>query len=100
MFSRFFIERPRFAVVISIVLVLCGHHKGIKRWEKTYGDRTVTAIMYNLQLDKQKGIGYCTLMTFDPLTRNISFTSYSPYFDDYNYSKKESTETFVLENVF
>ena len=24
MFSRFFIERPRFAVVISIVLVLCG----------------------------------------------------------------------------
>ena len=24
MFSKFFIERPRFAVVISIVLVLCG----------------------------------------------------------------------------
>ncbi|MBQ1820834.1 MAG: metallophosphoesterase [Clostridia bacterium] len=86
----------------NVVLLLCGHHKGVKRWQKTYEDqdRTFTAIMYNLQLDKQKGIGYCTLMTFDPLTRSISFTSYSPYFDDYNYSKKESEETFVLENAF
>ena len=69
--------------------------------DKTYEDgRVFTAIMYNLQLDRKKGAGYCTLLTFDPLTRSISFTSYSPYFDDYNYLDDPRKETFVLENAF
>ncbi len=85
----------------NVRLLLCGHHKGIRRLDKTYEDgRVFTAIMYNLQLDRKKGAGYCTLLTFDPLTRSISFTSYSPYFDDYNYLDDPRKETFVLENAF
>ncbi len=86
----------------NIRLLLCGHHKGIRKLQTVYedGERTFTAIMYNLQLDKKKGTGYCTLMTFDPITRSISFTSYSPFFDDYNYLDDPNQETFVLENGY
>ena len=86
----------------NIRLLLCGHHKGIRKLQTVYedGERTFTAIMYNLQLDKKKGTGYCTLMTFYPTSRSIAFTSYSPYFNDYNYLDNPKYETFVLENAY
>ena len=84
----------------NVRLLFCGHHKGVKRWSKTYEEnRTFTAIMYNLQ-SEPKAYGYCTILMFDPIARTLSFTSYSPYFDDYNYYPEEEIETFVIENAF
>lgn len=96
------LERELISRHANVRLLLCGHHKGIRRLQTAYenGNRLFTAVMYNLQLDKENGTGYCTLMTFDPVSRSISFTSYSPYFDDYNYLNNPEKETFVLENVF
>ena len=85
----------------NVRLILCGHHKGAVRVERTHEDGTTYhAVMYNLQAEKQKASGYCMRITFDPVTRNISFTSYSPVFDDYNFMDDPSQETFVLENAF
>lgn len=94
------IEQEVIAKHPNVRLLFCGHHKGVKRWTKTYEeDRTFTAIMYNLQ-SEEKAYGYCTILTFDPMAHTLSFTSYSPYFDDYNYYPKTDIETFVLENAF
>ena len=82
-------------------LVVCGHHDGARRWSRMYEDgRTFHAMMLNFQDDKNRSRGYFTLLTFDPLFRNISVTTYSPFFDDYNYSKDPSKETFILEKAF
>ncbi len=61
---------------------------------------TYHAVMYNMQAEKRKASGYCMLVTFDPVTRSISFTSYSPVFDDYNYLDDPTKETFVLVNAY
>lgn len=85
----------------NVRLLFCGHHKGARRLTNTYKDgRTFTAVMYNLQADRKKSNGYFVLITFDPLTRNVSFTSYSPVFDDYNFYDKTDKETFTLENAY
>ena len=84
----------------NVRLLLCGHHRGVRRLEKTREDgRTFTAVMFNLQADRKKGNGYCVLITFDPMSRNVWFTSYSPILDDYNY-QSESKETFTLKNAY
>ena len=60
----------------------------------------VNMVEYNFQDWGNRGIGYCVIITFDPITRNISFTDYSALHDDYNYYENTSRETFVLENAF
>lgn len=86
----------------NVRLLLCGHHRRARRQQIVYEDgRTFTAVMFNLQEEKKRpAIGYCMLVTFDPVTRAVSFTSYSPYFDDYNYYEDPANETFVLENAY
>ena len=85
----------------NVRLVLCGHNDGSVRWDKTYEDgRTVNALLYNFQDDKKNGLGYLRLLTFDPLDRSIHVTTYSPWFDDYDYQKDTSLDTFTLENAW
>ena len=90
----------------NLRLVLCGHHDGATRWSKTYDDgHTVTAMMLNFQDDTTKSRGYCTWLTFDPLSRSIAVTTYSPFYDDYNYysdlkDPRHERETFTLENAW
>ncbi len=85
----------------NVRLVLCGHHRGVRRLDKMREDgSTFTAYMYNLQADRKKGDGYCVLITFDPISRSISFTSYSPILNDYNYYRNTDKETFVLFNAY
>ncbi len=86
----------------NVRLLLCGHSRGTCRTETVYEDgRTFAAVMVNLQNeDRGKTAGYCMLVTFDPLTRAISFTSYSPVYDDYNYYYDTRKETFTLENAY
>ena len=85
----------------SIRLVLCGHNDGSVRWDRTYEDgHTVNAMLYNFQDDKKYGLGYLRILTFDPRDRSLSVTTYSPWFDDYNYYKDETRDTFTLENAW
>ncbi len=85
----------------NLRLVLCGHNDGSVRWAKTYEDgHTVNALMYNFQDDKKNGLGYLRILTFDPLFRSIHVTTYSPWFDDYDYQKDSEKDTFLLENAW
>ncbi len=96
------LEKRLLADTPNIRLVLCGHKDGSVRWQKTYDDntRTVNALLYNFQDDKTRGLGYLRVLTFDPLTRNIDVTTYSPFLNDYNYQTKESLDTFTLYSAF
>ena len=85
----------------TVRLVLCGHNDGSARWSKTYDDgHTVNAIMYNFQDDKKYGLGYARVLMFNPLTRNIAVTTYSPYLNDYNYYRDVSKDTFTLHEAW
>ena len=85
----------------SVRLVLCGHNDGSARWSKTYDDgHSVNALMYNFQDDKKYGLGYARILMFNPKTRNIAITTYSPYLNDYNYYKNAERDTFTLYNAW
>lgn len=85
----------------NVRLLLCGHHRGVRRLTKSFHEGIdFTAVMYNLQEETKKASGYCMLITFDPVTRSVSFTSYSPVYDDYNYLDDPTLETFTLENAY
>ena len=95
------LEKELLGAYPSLRLVLCGHNDGSVRWSRTYeNDRTVNALLYNFQDDKKYGLGYLRILTFDPLDRSIHVTTYSPWFDDYDYHKDTAKDTFVLENAW
>ena len=95
------VERDILSAAPTIRLVLCGHNDGSARWSKTYPDgHTVNAMMYNFQDDKKYGLGYARILMFNPGTRNIAVTTYSPYLDDYNYYRDSSKDTFTLYDAW
>ena len=96
------IEREILQNYPAVRLVICGHKDGSVRIEIPREDAPpVHAMMYNFQeaVKHRRGLGYLRLLTFDPITRSLSVTTYSPYLDDYNF-KREKDETFVIENAF
>ena len=95
------LEKELFTDYPSIRLVLCGHNDGSARWAREYPDgHTVNALMYNFQDDKKNGLGYLRILTFDPADRSLHVTTYSPWFDDYNYYKDTTKDTFTLTNAW
>ncbi len=95
------VEKEVLRVSPSVRLVLCGHNDGSARWSKTYPNgHVVNAIMYNFQDDKKYGLGYARILMFNPSTRNIAVTTYSPYLNDYNYYKETEKDTFTLYNAW
>lgn len=94
------VEREIVAKYEGVRLVLCGHNRGSARWSGQYGKRTVHALMYNFQDDQEKGLGYLRILMFNPLTRNIALTTYSPWLDQFNYQKDTSLDTFTLRKAF
>ena len=95
------VEKKILTVSPSVRLVLCGHNDGSARWRKSYDDgHVVNAMMYNFQDDKKYGLGYARILMFNPETRNIAVTTYSPYLDDYNYYRDEEKDTFTLYNAW
>ena len=85
----------------NLRLILCGHNDGSARWEKGYEDgHRVNALLYNFQDDKKGGLGYLRILTFDPVDRSLSVTTYSPWFDDYNYWADEARDTFTLADAW
>ncbi len=95
------VEQAVLSVSPTIRLVLCGHNDGSARWSKSYPDgHTVNAMMYNFQDDKKYGLGYARILMFNPGTRNIAVTTYSPFLDDYNYYKDAARDTFTLYDAW
>ena len=95
------VEKAILRVSPSVRLVLCGHNDGSARWAKTYGDgHIVNAIMYNFQDDTKHGLGYARVLMFNPQTRNIAITTYSPYLNDYNYYRDTEKDTFTLYSAW
>ena len=95
------LEKELLSAYPSIRLVLCGHNDGSVRWQKGYEDgHTVNALLYNFQDDKKNGLGYLRILTFDPGERSLHVTTYSPWFDDYNYYKDETKDTFTLTEAW
>ncbi|MDO4543077.1 MAG: metallophosphoesterase [Clostridia bacterium] len=84
----------------NVRLVLCGHNDGSVRIQLEYKGRTVNALMYNFQDDTENGLGYLRLLMFNPVTRKIAVTTYSPYLDDYNYCSDGTLDTFTLVDAF
>lgn len=98
------VERELIRPYTGVRLVLCGHCCGAGLWTGSYEDgaRTVNGMLYDYQDDFAKGRGYLRILRFDPLTRSIEATTYSPYLDDYNYynDARSSREQFTLYNAF
>lgn len=93
----------------TVRLVVCGHERGITcRRTDEYDDdgdgtmdRQVTTLMCNFQEDTVNGLGYLRLLRFDPESRAVSVTTYSPWFDLYTYGDLPEEEmAFTLENGF
>ncbi len=85
----------------SVRLVLCGHNDGSARWSKKYDDgHVVNAMMYNFQDDKKYGLGYARILMFNPGTRNVAVTTYSPFLNDYNYYRDSQRDTFTLYDAW
>ena len=87
----------------NVRYVLCGHMHGLKHEQQEFDDnkdgsvdRVVQAVMVDYQALPNGGAGYMTLLTFDPVAREIHVTSYSPWLDDYNFYEDESLESFTL----
>jgi hypothetical protein len=90
----------------NIKYVLCGHRHNVKRAVQELDvdgdstpDRTVYALMGDYQGFEKGGLGYITLLTFDPVAREIRVTAYSPTLDDYNYYEDEALETYTMPLV-
>lgn len=95
------LEKELLSAYPSIRLVLCGHNDGCVRWEKTYDDgHTVHALLYNYQDDKKNGLGYLRILAFDPADRSLFVTTYSPWFDDYDYCSDAGKDTFTIDDAW
>ena len=89
-------------------LMLCGHERGSQRRTDLFDDdgdgkeeRSFTTMMFNYQDDRKDGLGFMRLLTFDPMKRSITVRTYSPWFDQFGYSKaKAGEDAVVLENAF
>ena len=89
-------------------LMLCGHMRGTYTrtdWFDDDGDgekeRSVTTMMFNYQDDRVNGLGFIRLLRFDPMTHSIDVLTYSPWFDQWGYSKATDEENhFSLENAW
>ena len=89
-------------------LMLCGHMRGVLRREDRFDDdgdgeaeRSFHTMMFNYQDDRKDGLGYLRILTFDPQTRSIAVSTYSPWFDRWGYVKaKEGEDAFILTDAY
>jgi len=90
----------------NVRLVLCGHVRetGARIDEidddgDGVPDRRVHAMLYNYQ-DYSINCGQIRLLSFDPATRDITVTTYSPFTDYYYKDSHYKSAVFVLEDAF
>ena len=95
------IERRIVAPNENVALVLCGNAEGTARWDKTYGERNVNAIMFNYQNDEENGLGFFRIVTLNGEAGTITVTTYSPVLDVDSYDEDHPEYDFyVIEDAF
>ncbi len=89
-------------------LILCGHERGNLIRTDWFDDdhddtpeRSVTTMMYNYQDDWDAGLGFIRLLRFNPEDHSIEVSTYSPWYDQWGYSKVTDEENhFILTNAW
>ncbi|CDZ24853.1 YvnB [[Clostridium] cellulosi] len=76
----------------NVIMTLNGHYHGAARKEDKIDDdgdgvydRTVYQILSDYQEGPMGGGGYIRYITFDTKANKVSISTYSPYFNDYNF---------------
>ena len=73
----------------------------IVKTEAAYGERTVNVLAFNYAEDEANGLGYLRLLTFDPKTRCVEVSTYSPVSGKSVYdAAAPEADTFTMENAY
>ena len=85
----------------GVRLILSSCTSGTIRTEMQYDGRTVNVLAFNYAADEENGLGFMRLLSFDPDTRNINVTTYSPVYDrEYYDEAKKDNDAFTLTNAY
>ena len=85
----------------SVRMVLSSCARGTVHTEAVYGERTVNVLAFNYGEDETNGLGYLRLLTFDPKTRCVEVSTYSPVSDTSVYdAAAPEADTFTMENAY
>ncbi len=85
----------------SVRLVLSSCARGAVHTEAAYGERTVNVLAFNYAEDEANGLGYLRLLTFDPKTRCVEVSTYSPVSGKSVYdAAAPEADTFTMENAY
>ena len=85
----------------NVRLILCGNAEGAATWEKTYGDRKVTAMMYNYVADEEKGLGFVRILSFNSKDQTITVQTVNPLTNATEYDATHpEKDNFVIEEAF
>ena len=85
----------------NVRLILCGNANGAATWEKYYGGRKVTALMYNYIADAENGLGFLRILTFNSKDQTITIDTVNPFTDATEYDKEHpEKDHFVIEEAF
>ena len=85
----------------NVRLVLCGNAEGTATWEKTYGERKVTALMYNYTADEENGIGFVRILSFNSKDQTIKVDTVNPFTDVTEYDEKHpEKDHFIIDKAF
>jgi len=85
----------------NVYLVLCGGANGAARLEKTYGERTVNAILYNYTADEENGLGFLRVLSFDGSKKTLTITTVNALNDKTAYDEaKPEVDNFTIDEAF
>jgi hypothetical protein len=85
----------------GVRLILSSCTSGTVRTEMQYDGRTVNVLAFNYAADEENGLGFMRILRFDPDTRDIAVTTYSPVYDREFYDEaKKDNDMFTLTNAF
>ena len=85
----------------NVRLILCGGVDGEAQWVKTYGDRKVTAMMYNYTADEEKGLGFVRILSFNGDDQSITVKTVNPVTDANAYDELHpEKDNFVIREAF
>ena len=85
----------------NVRLILSGNADGVAMWEKTYGERKVTALMYNYVADEQNGLGFVRVLAFNSDEQTITVTTVNVLTEATAYDEaRPELDNFTVEEAF
>jgi uncharacterized repeat protein (TIGR01451 family) len=85
----------------NVRLILSGNADGTATWEKTYGERKVTALMFNYVADEENGLGFMRVLAFNSDEQTITVTTVNALNDATAYDEAHpELDNFTVEEAF